>query len=92
MGVTVDGQLTVERSSESLGSNITRRLFFERFGGSAEETKFCNFTRGRYEDLDCYGSLDVPTPHLDSLARGRTRLRMGKSSVLCGAVSASVRA
>ena len=30
-----------------------------------------------YGDIGCYGSPDVPTPHIDSLAKGGTRFTDG---------------
>lgn len=88
MGVTVDGQLTAKRSSQRLGSMITRRLFLSALAAGPRKPNFVIFLADamRYGDPDCYGSPDVPTPHIDVLALGGTRLRMGKSPARCVAL------
>ena len=57
MGVTVDGQLTAKRSSQRLGSMITRRLLLSALAAGIRKRNFVIFLADDmgYGDPGCYG-------------------------------------
>ena len=58
---------------------MTRRVFLSALAAGPRKPNFVILLADDmgYGDIGCYGSADVPTPHIDALARGGTRFTDG---------------